>query len=117
MKYPCKTCLVKPACSKDCDEYNKFMKRLSELWSPIVVIISCIILMLTFFILIIHTKTNTEVIFQIYFKWLWWGSTIILLVLDWERFFRNIFLSVFLAPILLPSMIAWKIQAKLYKRF
>jgi uncharacterized integral membrane protein len=117
MKYPCKVCLVKPACSHACNEYNKFMKRLSELWSPLIILIACIMLMLTFFILIIHNQTNTEGIVKEYFKWLWWSSMITLLLLDRKVFFEHILISVLLAPIMVPSMVAWKIQSRIYKRF
>jgi pheromone shutdown protein TraB len=117
MKYPCKICLVKPACSQECDLYNVFMKKLADLWAPLTIFLSCILLIISCFAIIIHYQTNTQDFLQTYFKWLWWSSMIINLILDRKVFFEHILISVLLAPIMVPPILVWKLQTKLYKRF
>ena len=116
MKYPCKTCLVKPACSRPCDEYNIFTNRLVDSYAPVTILIFSILLIVSGFVVIL-TSSNPDLALRTYFNWVWWTSMTILSLLDWRRFFDSIVSSVLLAPIMLPCMIVWKIQARLYKRF
>lgn len=44
MKNPCKKCVVRPACSKTCDAYIKFLNFASEFSTLIAIAISCIII-------------------------------------------------------------------------
>ena len=115
MKYPCKTCLVKPACSEECSEYNIFMEKLKDVWAPLLIGLYSMLFLGTCFAVILHYPNEQAL--HAYIKWLWWSSMMILLILDWRMFFEHIFLSVLLSPIMMPAMLVWKIQAKIYKRF
>jgi len=115
MKYPCKTCLVEPACRVECNEYKKFIKRLSDLWSPIIICTFSLLVGISAFIAVVYYESHN--VATLFIRALWIISSLIICILQPRHFFKNLFSSIFLAPIMAPSMIIWTIQAKLYKRF
>jgi hypothetical protein len=116
MKYPCKTCLVKPACNmkKECREYQLFMSFLKDIVCPISVGISCILLTVAFFTIIIYFGDD-----QLYrFMFMTWVATaliniVISIIVGIQG---GVFLSVLLAPMTVLYFIILAFAVKKYKR-
>lgn len=69
MKPPCKKCLVRPACSEDCDEYKKFINYASIKGASLAVLLSsiCFSLMLIYLGDILTKEPNKEFLQTIWF--------------------------------------------------
>ncbi len=114
MKYPCKLCLVKPACSQKCNSYRIFIKVLTDIWLPICVGVTCILLTLSSFYFLI--KYGEEQMF-IFMQIVWVISALINLTLTLTRQANfGLLLSLCLAPITMPFLVLCLITAKMYKR-
>ncbi len=50
MKNPCKYCLVKPACTEDCENYEKYLEKSSTISTVLIMVLSAIL----FFILLVY---------------------------------------------------------------
>ncbi|MDX1806231.1 MAG: hypothetical protein R3267_04345 [Paenisporosarcina sp.] len=113
MKYPCKECLVKTMCSKECKEYEEFMNMIQNIVVPLTMMVIGLLLISSFMGIIIYTDNET---FKKIMSWIWGVSLPIVLLIDKEVFARHpIFLTMF-APLMAGCLIVWKTLAHMYKR-
>lgn len=114
MKYPCKLCLVRPACTEQCNEYKNFLKVLTDIWLPICIGVTSILLIVSSFYFLI--KYGEEQMF-IFIHVIWVVSAFINMILALTGQAKaGLFLSIFLAPITMLFLVLCLITAKMYKR-
>jgi hypothetical protein len=106
MKYPCKNCLVKPACTIQCKDYHNFIELMASVISPILMIISCLIVTGLMLYISLMNENYKLIWCIISASWLLW-----IIIQDEDSFFLTL-----ISPLILPAFIAIKILAKIYRR-
>ncbi len=113
VKYPCKLCLVQAACSKECDEYKKFIKFIQDVWVPLTTMFMGTILVFSLLLTVIFYDDDT---LRTTILITWITSFIIIAIIDWGSIWESPFFMIFFAPMMAGCMIIWKIMATMYKR-